>query len=118
MLIGYLPILILLVVVLLFGLSNLLLSSLLGRRRPGAVKDSPYECGVEPIGSARIRFPVKFYLVALLFILFDIEIVFLFPWAVIFRELKVFGFVEMAVFIGILLLSLVYVWKRGALEWD
>lgn len=117
MLASYFPIFAMLVVVTGFALGTLVLSSLMGRRRHGAVKDSPYECGMEPIGTARIRFSVSFYMVAMLFILFDIEVVFLFPWAVVFRELKVFGFAEMAVFIGILALGLLYVWRRGALDW-
>ncbi len=117
MLSSYFPIFAMLVVVTAFAVGTVLLSSLLGRRRRGTVKDSPYECGVESIGNARIRFSVKFYVIAMLFILFDIEAVFLFPWAVVFRDLKMFGFVEMAVFIGILALSLVYVWRRGALDW-
>ncbi|MFQ5912600.1 MAG: NADH-quinone oxidoreductase subunit A [Nitrospinota bacterium] len=117
MLASYFPIFVMLVLVTAFAIMNLMLSSLLGRRRRGTMKDSPYECGVEPIGNARIRFSVKFYIIAMLFILFDIEVVFLFPWAVVFRDLKVFGFVEMGVFIGILALGLLYVWRRGALDW-
>jgi NADH-quinone oxidoreductase subunit A len=78
----------------------------------------PYECGMDPFGEARARFSIKFYLVAVLFIIFDIEAVFLYPWAVIFRELKIFGLMEMAVFIAILLVGFVYVWKKGALEWE
>lgn len=106
-----------LVVVVGFAATTILISALIGRRRPTVVKDSPYECGMEAIGSARIRFSVKFYIIAVLFILFDIEAVFMYPWAVVFRDLKVFGFVEMAVFIGILAMGLVYVWRRGALNW-
>ena len=117
MLASYFPIFAMLVLVAGFAAVSLLVSSLLGRRRRGVVKDSPYECGVEAVGDARIRFSVKFYMVAMLFILFDIEAVFMYPWAVVFRELKVFGFVEMAVFIGILGMGLVYVWRRGALDW-
>jgi NADH-quinone oxidoreductase subunit A len=117
MLSSYFPILVMLVVVALFAVGNLILSSLIGRRRRSVVKDSPYECGIEAVGNARIRFSVKFYMVAMLFILFDIEVVFLYPWAVVFGEFKMFAFVEMAVFIGILALGLVYVWRRGALEW-
>ncbi len=86
--------------------------------RPTVVKQAPYESGVIPLGSARERFSVKFYLVALLFIVFDLETVFLIPWGVTFRELGVFGFVEMLIFIGILLVGFVYVWKKGALQWD
>jgi NADH-quinone oxidoreductase subunit A len=81
-------------------------------------KGAAYECGIIPMTDARNRFDVKFYLIAMLFILFDIEVVFMFPWAVLYRRLGVFGFVEMVVFIGILLVGLGYVWKKGALEWE
>jgi NADH-quinone oxidoreductase subunit A len=117
MLLSYLPILILVLLAAGFATVTLLLSSVLGPRRPTRDKLSPYECGIDPIGSARERFSVKFYLVAMLFILFDIEIVFLYPWAVNLRSLKVFGFLEMLLFLGILLIGLLYVWKRGGLEW-
>lgn len=94
------------------------LASLGGPKRPTAQKHLAFECGVDPTGSPRRRFGVKFFLVALLFLIFDVETIFIFPWAVIFRELGVFGFVEMAVFLFILLLGLFYVWKKGALEWE
>ena len=93
------------------------LSWLVGQHKPGRSKMSPYECGVPPVGDARGRFSVKFYLVAMLFILFDVEAVFLYPWAVILRELKMFGFWEMIVYIGIVLVGLFYVWKKGVLDW-
>jgi NADH-quinone oxidoreductase subunit A len=92
-------------------------SYLLGRRVKNAVKDSPYECGIAPRSDARQRFSVKFYLVAMLFILFDIEVIFLYPWAVVFRELKMFAFVEMAIFIGLVLCGFLYIWKKKALDW-
>ncbi len=94
------------------------LSYLLGQRSRDKVKDSPYECGMEPIGSARERFSVKFYLVAIVFILFDIEAVFLYPWAVVYRELKMFAFVEMLLFIALVLAGFFYIWKKGALDWS
>jgi NADH-quinone oxidoreductase subunit A len=94
-----------------------LLSYLIGYRRPTRAKLSPYECGMAPIGDARGRFSVKFYLVAMLFILFDVEAVFLYPWAVILRDLKMFGFWEMLVYIGIVLVGFFYIWKKGALDW-
>jgi NADH-quinone oxidoreductase subunit A len=94
-----------------------LLSQFVGQHKSGLAKMSPYECGVQPIGDARGRFSVKFYLVAMLFILFDVEAVFLYPWAVILRELKMFGFWEMMVYIGIVLVGLFYVWKKGVLDW-
>jgi NADH-quinone oxidoreductase subunit A len=94
-----------------------LLSYIIGYRRPTRAKLSPYECGMAPIGDARQRFSVKFYLVAMLFILFDVEAVFLYPWAVILRELKMFGFYEMLVYIAIVLVGFFYIWKKGALDW-
>ncbi|MFH1624392.1 MAG: NADH-quinone oxidoreductase subunit A, partial [Pseudomonadota bacterium] len=85
---------------------------------PTPQKMMPYECGVDPIGTARRRFSVKFYIIAMLFIIFDIEAVFLYPWAVVFKDLKVFGFIEMGIFIVILFIGLIYAWKKGALEWE
>ena len=93
------------------------LSWLIGQHKPNRAKLSPYECGVQPIGDARKRFSVKFYMVAMLFILFDVEAVFLYPWAVILKELKMFGFWEMIVYIGVFLVGLFYVWKKGVLDW-
>ncbi len=93
------------------------LSWFVGQHKPNRAKLSPYECGVAPVGDARERFSVKFYMVAMLFILFDVEAVFLYPWAVVLRELKMFGFWEMIVYIGIFLVGLFYVWKKGVLDW-
>ena len=118
MLIDYLPILILVGLAALFAGGSILLSALLGPRRPTIEKLSPYECGVEPVGSARDRFSVKFYLVAMLFIIFDMEIVFLYPWAVVYKEFKAFGLAAMGTFLLILLIGFFYVWKKGGLEWD
>ena len=95
-----------------------ILSALLGKHRPSKTKLQSYECGITPTGDARQRFSVKFYLVAMLFILFDVEAVFLYPWAVVFRELKMFGFWEMLVYIGIVLVGFFYVWKKGVLDWS
>lgn len=92
-------------------------SFLLGKKVRNRVKDTPYESGMQPIGSARERFSVKFYLVAMIFILFDIEAMFLYPWAVVYRELKLFAFVEMLVFVVLILSGFFYVWKKGALDW-
>jgi len=89
----------------------------IGYRRPTRAKLSPYECGMVPVGDAQQRFSVKFYLVAMLFILFDVEAVFLYPWAVILHRLKMFGFWEMLVYIGIVLVGYFYVWKKGVLDW-
>jgi len=93
-------------------------SFLLGRRVRDRVKDMPYECGIVPTGDARERFSVKFYLVGMLFILFDIEAIFLYPWAVVYRELKMFAFVEMLIFIALILAGFFYIWRKGALDWS
>ena len=93
-------------------------SYLLGKRVRNRVKDMPYESGIVPTGDARRRFSVKFYLVAMLFILFDIEAIFLFPWVVIYRELKMFAFVQMLVFVVLILSGFFYIWKKGALDWS
>ena len=121
----YFPILVLLLVVVGFCVTNLVLSELLGRRRKARGKGDTYECGMQPIGTARRRISVKFFLVAVLFILFDVETIFLLPWAVNLRELSAaragngsFLLLEMLGFIGVLLLGLVYVWRKGGLEWD
>lgn len=116
--INYLPILILFIVAAGFAVTNVGLSAILGPRKPTKEKLTPYECGIEPVGTARERFSVKFYLVAMLFVIFDIEVIFLYPWAVVFKSLKLFGFLEMLTFIGILLVCYFYIWKRGGLEWD
>jgi NADH-quinone oxidoreductase subunit A len=118
MLAEYLPILVIVLGAALFAGGSILLSSLLGPRRPQPVKLEPYECGMSPVGLARERFSVHFYLVATLFILFDIEIIFLYPWGVVYRELSWFGFFGMGGFLLVLGLGLVYVWRKGGLEWD
>jgi NADH-quinone oxidoreductase subunit A len=115
---AYLPILVLVVIAVLFGMGSVVFSTLIGQKKPSKVKLAPYECGCEPVGSARERFSIKFYLIAMLFILFDIEAVFLYPWSVIFKRLGMFGLMEMGVFIAILFVGYVYVWKKGALEWE
>jgi NADH-quinone oxidoreductase subunit A len=89
----------------------------LGKKVRNRVKDTPYECGINPTGSARERFSVKFYLVAMVFILFDIEAIFLYPWAVVYRQLKLFGFFEMLIFVVLVLCGFFYIWKKGALNW-
>jgi NADH-quinone oxidoreductase subunit A len=113
----YLPILILLVLATAFAVLSVVASRLLGPRRPTPAKLAPYECGIVPERVPRDRFPVKFYVVAMLFIVFDVETIFLFPWAVTFRQLGLFGLVEMAIFIGLVFVAYVYVWQRGGLEW-
>ncbi len=118
MLLEYLPIVVLIVMA--TGLAGLvvLIGHLFGPRRPSSRKSMPYESGMRPIGPGTRRMPVRFYLVAVLFILFDIEVVFFLPWAVVFKRLGLFGLVEMFIFIGILLVGYVYAWKKGALEWE
>jgi NADH-quinone oxidoreductase subunit A len=118
MLIDYLPILIFFVLAVGFALFTIAASALLGKRKVTPQKMTPYECGMDPVGQARSPFSVKFYIIAMLFIIFDIEAVFLYPWAVIFRDLKIFGLAEMAVFVAILLVGFIYLWKKGALEWE
>ena len=118
MLINYFPILILLVISTALAAVVILLSTFLGPRRPTQRKLEPYESGMTPLGPAQRRMPIKFYLVAVLFILFDIEVIFFYPWAVVFRQLGLFAFIEMLVFVGILLVGYVYAWKKGALEWE
>ena len=114
----YVPILILMVIVFGFAGVTLLLSSILGQKKKSDTKLMPYECGIDPIGSARHRFSIKFYITTMIFILFDIEALFLYPWAVIYRRLGVFGLIEMGIFILLLLVGFIYVWKKGAFEWD
>lgn len=114
----YLPIMLLILIAIAFGLGSVVFSSLIGQKKYSKVKMAPYECGCEPIGTARERFPIKFYLIAMLFILFDIEAVFLYPWAILYKKLGLFGLVEMGLFIVILFVGYIYVWKKGALEWE
>ena len=114
----YIPVLLFLLVAIAFAGGTIGLSSIIVPRRRNPVKNSVYECGVEPVGNARSRFSVKFYLVAVLFILFDIEAVFLYPWAVAFRQLGLYGLVEMILFIAILLVGYLYLLKKRALDWE
>ena len=114
----YFPILVQGIIAIGIAAALIVLSYLLGKRVRNAVKDTPYESGITPTGDARARFSVKFYLVAMLFLLFDIEAVFLFPWAVVYRDLKLFGFFEMLLFIAAILAGYIYAWKKGALEWE
>jgi len=118
MLQSYLPILIFLVVGILVGGVFVALGFLLGPQRPDSEKLSPYECGFEAFEDSRMKFDVRYYLVAILFIVFDLEIAFLFPWAVVLDKIGVVGFLAMAVFLGILVIGFVYEWKKGALEWE
>ncbi len=118
MLAEYLPTLLFLIVATGIGVALIVIGNLLGPKRPSAEKSSAYECGFPAFDDARMQFDVRYYLVAILFIVFDLEIAFVFPWAVVFRELGVFGLVEMGVFLGLLVIGFVYVWKKGALEWE
>ena len=122
MLENYFPILMFILVGIALGVVPIMigggLSRLLGVHRPNAEKLSPYECGFEAFEDARMKFDVRYYLVAILFILFDLEIAFLFPWAIVLREIGFFGFMAMMVFLGILIIGFIYEWKKGALEWE
>jgi NADH-quinone oxidoreductase subunit A len=118
MLSDYLPIVLLAVLALAFGIASLAVSSLLRPQHPNPVKLSAYECGNDPVRLPQgERFSVKFYVVAMLFIIFDIETIFLFPWAVTFRKLGLFGLVEMAVFIGLVFVAYAYIWRKGGFDW-
>ena len=114
----YLPVITLLILAVLFAALSATVSKLLAPRRPTVAKSAPYECGIVPRKDTPERFPVRFYLVAMIFIVFDIEIIFLYPWAVQFDALKFFGLVEMVVFIATVFIAYAYVWRRGGLEWD
>lgn len=114
----YFPVLLQVIIAMAVAAGMLGASFLLGKRVRDPVKDMPYESGIVPTGDARQRFSVKFYLVGMLFIVFDIESIFLYPWAVVYRELKMFAFVEMLVFIILLLCGFFYIWKKGALDWS
>ena len=122
MLEGYFPILMFILVGIAVGVAPVVAGSvasrLVGVHRPDPEKLSPYECGFEAFEDARMKFDVRYYLVAILFILFDLEIAFLFPWAVVLQEIGFFGFMAMMVFLGILVVGFIYEWKKGALEWE
>jgi NADH-quinone oxidoreductase subunit A len=114
----YFPVLLQVAIAMAVAALMLGLSYLLGKKVRNPVKDMPYESGIIPIGDARQRFSVKFYLVGMLFILFDIEAIFLYPWAVVYRQLKMFAFVEMLIFIALILCGFFFIWKKGALDWS
>jgi NADH-quinone oxidoreductase subunit A len=118
MLFEYIAIGVMIVIATLIALIAIGLGELFGPRKKSAEKDIPYESGITPYGAGTRRMPVRFYLIAVLFILFDIEVIFFLPWAIAFRQLGLFGLIEMAVFIIILLVGYVYAWKKGALEWE
>jgi NADH-quinone oxidoreductase subunit A len=114
----YSPILIFVVLALGFGLVTLALSYLVQPKYPEAEKLSVYECGSEPFSDSRMPFPVRYYVIAMLFVIFDIEVIFLYPWAITFYDLGVIGLIEMMIFIGLFVVAYVYAWRKGALEWD
>ena len=118
MLAEYLPTLLFLIVATGIGVALIVIGNVLGPKRPSAEKLSPYECGFAAFEDARMQFDVRYYLIAILFIAFDLEIAFVFPWAVIFRSLGQVGLIEMGIFLGLLVLGFVYAWKKGALEWE
>ena len=118
MLESYFPVLLFILVGLAVGVGPMVIGSLLAPNKPDSEKLSPYECGFEAFEDARMKFDVRYYLVAILFILFDLEIAFLFPWAVVLEEIGLFGFLAMVLFLGILVVGFVYEWMKGALEWE
>jgi len=115
---SYGPLLLMFILAAFTAAALITVSSIVGRRKPSREKEQPYECGIRPTGDARQPFSVHFYMVGLIFILFDIEAIFLYPWALVYQDLKVFGFVEMLLYIIILLVGYVYLWKKGALDWN
>ncbi len=115
---NYLPILIFMLMTLVMGSVFIILGKLLGPCRPDAEKNSPYECGFEAFEDCRMKFDVRYYLVAILFIIFDLEIAFLFPWAIVLDQIGTFGLLAMAIFLAVLVIGFIYEWKKGALEWE
>lgn len=118
MLENYLPVLVFIAIGIAFGGFMIAMGFLLGPRKPDSEKLSSYECGFEAFEDARIKFDVRYYLVAILFIIFDLEIAFLFPWAIVLRDIGMFGFLAMVLFLGILVIGFIYEWKKGALQWE
>jgi NADH-quinone oxidoreductase subunit A len=118
MLENYFPILLFIAVGVVMGAAPVLLGFIVAPSKPDSEKLSPYECGFEAFEDARMKFDVRYYLIAILFILFDLEIAFLFPWAIVLKEIGIFGFVSMMVFLGILVVGFIYEWMKGALEWE
>ena len=118
MLQNYFPVLLFIIVGILVGVGPIAIGKLIGPHRPDQEKNSPYECGFEAFEDARMKFDVRYYLVAILFILFDLEIAFLFPWAVALKDIGATGFWAMMIFLGILVIGFIYEWKKGALDWE
>ncbi len=115
---SYSAVLIFIVIAFGFGAVTLVLSYLVQPKYPEAEKLSTYECGSEPFSDSRMPFPVRYYVIAMLFVIFDIEVIFLYPWAITFNQLGLIGFIEMMIFIGLFVVAYVYAWRKGALEWD
>ena len=118
MLAEYLPTLLFLFVATGIGIALIVIGNVIGPKRPTAEKLSPYECGFAAFEDSRMQFDIRYYLIAIQFIVFDLEIIFIIPWATVFRQLGVLGLIEMGIFVGMLLLGFIYVWKKGALEWE
>ncbi len=119
MLENYLPVLVFLAIGLMVGIGPIFLGGyLLAPHKPDAAKNSPFECGFEAFEDSRMKFDVRYYLVAILFIIFDLEIAFLFPWAIVLDEIGMFGLIAMGIFLGVLVIGFIYEWKKGALEWE
>ena len=118
MLENYFPVLLFICIGLAFGIVPVILGRLVAPHRPDSKKNSPYECGFEAFEDARMKFDVRYYLVAILFILFDLEIAFLFPWAIVLKEIGMFGYLSMMIFLAILVVGFIYEWMKGALEWE
>ncbi len=118
MLENYLPVLVFVALGMVFGVAPLVMGFMLAPNRPDSAKLSPYECGFEAFEDSRMKFDVRYYLVAILFIIFDLEIAFLFPWAVVLKDIGMFGFIAMVIFLAILVIGFIYEWKKGALEWE
>jgi NADH-quinone oxidoreductase subunit A len=114
---NYVPLFIVLLVAFLIAAGTIVVASIIRPSNPNKIKNMPYECGIDPVDNARKRYTIRFYIVAILFVVFDVETIFLFPWAVQFKLLGMFGFVEMLVFLGILIVGYLWIWKKGALEW-
>ncbi|GJL63101.1 MAG: NADH-quinone oxidoreductase subunit A 1 [Nitrospirales bacterium] len=115
---SYSAVLIFIVIALGFGVVTLVLSYLVQPKYPETEKLSTYECGSEPFSDSRMPFPVRYYVIAMLFVIFDIEVIFLYPWAITFKQTGLIGFIEMMIFIGLFVVAYVYAWRKGALEWD
>jgi NADH-quinone oxidoreductase subunit A len=114
----YLPVLIFIIIAMVFGLGALLIGTIFRLKKPYPAKLMPYESGVTPLGEPRYRFSIRFYVIAMLFVVFDVEAVFIYPWAVVFDKIGIYAFIEMVIFIGILLVGYIYAWDKEAFQWD